>query len=250
MEIGGIFKNIENKKEREIYVWVYAVICLAVITILIGAANGYFSAYNCLGIVASKGNSGVVTTISEKAQDLHDMQARLRIIKDNFEKIKYPNRLALRGDINKDLSDIDFIVQTFTLKDFNPANADIQNPNETDSSSIPQMVEIIISGKLPTQNLIEFLHLTDRADRFWYVNTIEITPPDGAAEFFSKSYLALSPIKKKEMFELYEDSLNYPYITVTFSFYTFVKGSSETPASEVPAAAVNSNVQPSAAPAQ
>ena len=53
---------------------------------------------------------------------------------------------------------------------------------------------------------------------------MEIYPPEGQSEFFGKSFVMLPNFRKKEMFELYQESIDDPYVTVALTFYTFVRG--------------------------
>ena len=141
----------------------------------------------------------------------------------------------LRGSINKDLSEINFMVQTFTLKDYDPASMTVASKPKgrgsadiEDTSKMPDMVEIIISGKVPEKDMMRLFTLMNRTDRFWFVNSIEIYPPDGQSEFFGKSFVMLPGFRKKEMFKMYSESLEDPNITAAFTFYTFVRGSGRT----------------------
>ncbi len=233
MEInfGNFFKDIDSKKEKEIYTLIYGTIAAAVISVFIAGGAGYFTARNLIEVFNSRSNSGVVSDISVKAVELKDMKTRLQMIKSQFEDIKYPDRNMLRGSINKDLSEINFMVQTFTLKDYDPASMTVASKPKgrgsadiEDTSKMPDMVEIIISGRIPEKNMMRLFTLMNRTDRFWFVNSIEIYPPDGQSEFFGKSFVMLPGFRKKEMFEMYSESLEDPNITVAFTFYTFVRG--------------------------
>lgn len=237
IKLGNLFKDAETKKEKEIYSYIYGVVASAVISILIAGAAGHFTARNLVEVFNSKVNTGVVSDISVKAVELRDMQTRLKMIKSQFEDIKYPDRNMLRGSINKDLSEINFVVQTFTLKDysmFGPAG-ELQSRRSksmpvpaAEDVKMPDMVEIIISGRIPAEYMMRLFSLMNRTDRFWFVNSIEIYPPEGQSEFFSKSFVMLPSFRKKEMFDLYQESLDDPYITVSFTFYTFVRSSGKT----------------------
>lgn len=238
MEInfGSFFKDIESKKEKEIYSLIYGTIAAAIVSVFVAGGAGYFTARSLVNVFNSRSNSGVVSDISVKAVELKDMRTRLQMIKGQFEEIKYPDRNMLRGSINKDLSEINFMVQTFTLKDYDPASLAVPLKskgkdstgaavNETaEASKMPDMVEIIISGRIPEKNMMKLFSLMNRTDRFWFVNSIEIYPPDGQSEFFGKSFVMLPGFRKKEMFDIYSESLGDPNITVAFTFYTFVRG--------------------------
>lgn len=245
MEInfGNFFKDVETKKEREIYSLIYGVIAAAVVSVFVAGGAGCFTARNLIEVFNSRNNSGVVGDISAKAIELRDMQSRLKMIKNQFEDIKYPDRNMLRGSINKDLSEINFIVQTFTLKDYDPASFAAENqlkrkkqaqPASGASAKMPDMVEIIISGRIPAVNMMKLFSLMNRTDRFWFVNSIEIYPPEGQSEFFGKSFTMLPNFRKKEVFDLYQESLDDPYITAAFTFYTFVRGSEKPKADSIP----------------
>lgn len=243
IKIGNFFKGIETKKEKEIYSYVYGIVAAAVVSIFIAGGTGYFAAKNLVEIFNSRVNTEVVSDISTKAIELKDMQTRLKMIKSQFEDIKYPDRNMLRGSINKDLSEINFMVQTFTLRDYIMSGlaAEMQSKKKKTQEAIvagaqmPEMVEIVISGRIPAENMMKFFALVNRTDRFWFVNSIEIYPPEGQSEFFSKSFVLLPSFRRKEMFDLYQESLDDPYITIAFTFYTFVRGSGRT-GMEVPSA--------------
>ena len=234
IKFGNLFKDAETKKEKEIYSYIYGIVAAAAISILVAGAAGHFTARNLVEVFNSKVNTGVVSDISVKAVELRDMQTRLKMIKNQFEDIKYPDRNMLRGSINKDLSEINFIVQTFTLKDYSPSvsvgevksRKNKNAPLTEGAAGMPDMVEIIISGRIPAESMMKLFSLMNRTDRFWFVNSIEIYPPEGQSEFFSKGFITLPSFRKKEMFDLYQESLEDPYITVAFTFYTFVRGSS------------------------
>lgn len=237
----SFMKDVESKREKEIYVYIYALLLLAIVTVIIGGASGYISSKNLISVLNSRNNAQTVADISSKAGDLRDMQIRLSNIKGQFEEIKYPNRNTLRGNINQDMAKIEFNVQTFTLKDYDPtlaltAKAIAQNGGkapaagtETTASNMPKMVEINITGRIPERNLVKLSRMMDRKDRIWYIAAMEITPPEGAGDFFSKTYLDLPIDKKKDMFDMYQDSFDDPTVTCSVIFYTFVKDGSDEP---------------------
>lgn len=247
MEInfGNFFKDIETTKEKEIYSFIYGLIIVAILAVFIAGGTGYFTAKNLIEVFNSKNNSSVVADISTKATELKDIQTRLQMIKTQFEDIKYPDRNMLRGSINKDLAEINFNVQTFTLKDYDSTNivAETQARKKKSSPSasqltgedlissaakMPDTVEIIISGRIPVNDMIKLFTLIKRTDRFWFVNDMSIYPPEGQSEFFGKSFILLPNFRKKEMFDLYQDSFDDPYVTITFTFYTFVRSGTST----------------------
>lgn len=236
IKLGRFFKDAETKKEKEIYTYIYGIVATAVISIFIAGGAGYFAAKNLVEVFNSRINTGVVSDISAKAVELKDMQTRLKMIKSQFEDIKYPDRNMLRGSINKDLSEINFIVQTFTLRDYVISGLAAERQSKKKKSQgevpadvqMPDMVEIVISGRIPAENMMRLFSLMNRTDRFWFVNSIEIYPPEGQSEFFSKGFAMLPSFRKKEMFDLYQESLDDPYITIAFTFYTFVRGSGRT----------------------
>lgn len=233
---GSNFNNFLNglsKKEKDIYIYIYFAVAFAAVLIITSGVSGFVTAREMIKVFNSQSNTEVVRSIGNSAGELKDMQERLKLIKQQFENIKYPDRGMMRDSINKDLSSIGFAVQSITLRDLpldaisarvahGPRGADGSRVNPRE---IPAMIEVTITGSLPYSSTLPFFKLADRTDRFWYIDKLDINPPDGIAEFFSKSFMQLPVSQKKEMFETfdtYSDSEN-PYMTVVFSFYTFVK---------------------------
>ena len=230
--INNIFGKL-SKKEKDIYVSIYFMLVFSVVLIVTAAAAGLVTAKELINVLNSRSNTEVVRSIGNSAGELKDMQQRLQLIKQQFDGIKYPDRGMMRDSINKDLSAIGFAVQSITLRDL-PLDVISQRvangPRPSDGSrinpkDIPSMIEVTVSGTLPFSATMPFFKLADRTDRFWYIDKLDMNPPDGIAEFFGKSFMQMTVAQKKEMFsafDSYTDSDN-PYMTVVFSFYTFVK---------------------------
>lgn len=234
LKTGGFFKGLD-KKEKEIYICIYFTAAFALITMATAAAAGFVSAREWVNIYNSRSNTEVVRSVGDKAGELKTMQERLRLIKKQFDNIKYPDRGMMRDSINKDLAAAGFSVQSLTLRDLplDVVKSRIENglkgglpSKRVEAKDLPGMIEVKITGTLPLASMLSFFKLSDRTDRFWYIDELEITPPDGIAEFFSKNFAQLPVSKKKEMFEAYDSYAwtGEPFATVVFSFYTFVKG--------------------------
>lgn len=239
---GNLFKSIDDGNERKIYMYLYAVIAAGIVAVLVSAAAGHLMAFNGFMTSNNYNSIKVMNEVIENAAQLSAMDNRLKSIQTRFNEVKYQNRNSIRASINKDLSDIDFVVQTFTLKDFVPpeeimtgAKPTIQSdqgaaPEET-LAPAPAMVEVDITGRVSTENLIKVFNLIDHPDKLWYVTTLEIVPSESSGEFFSKSYLDLPVKEKKEMFKMYKEAIDEPMLNISMSFCTYVKsGEASAPA--------------------
>ncbi|WP_303149573.1 hypothetical protein [uncultured Cloacibacillus sp.] len=230
--LNNIFGKL-SKKEKDVYISIYFMLAFAIVLIVTSAGSGLITARELINVLNSQSNTEVVRSIGNSAGELKDMQQRLQLIKQQFESIKYPDRSMMRDSINKDLSAIGFAVQSITLRDL-PLDVISQRvangPRPSDGSrinprDIPSMIEVTITGTLPFSATMPFFKLADRTDRFWYIDKLDVNPPDGIVDFFGKSFMQMPVAQKKEMFDTFDSytDTDNPYMTVTFSFYTLVK---------------------------
>lgn len=222
------------KQEKDIYYGIYFVVFFSIALVAFSAASGLFTAHKLINIVNNYDNSSVIRSIGSKSEELRDMQSRLRLIKSQFENMKYPDRTVMRDTINKDLAKLGLTVQALTLKDLplETINTRVAKPGDLtpvfDKNNMPAMIEVSVAGVMPLSSLLDFFKLTDRTDRLWFVDRLTISPPEGLAEFFGKSFVTLPLDRKKEMFKLYEESLSEdPSVSVVFTFFTFVSSAGQ-----------------------
>lgn len=217
----NIFFDAENPLEKRIYMVIYISVAAAVLLGAVCFYSGSVIGNGAVTVLKSRDYADDIRTLNENTSGLSAMASQMNMLQKQFEELKYPDRSILRDDVNKDLAKCGFVVQAFNLRDYTPPAA--SGRKEKAPALYTSFVEASVRGYVSPEKLLDFLGFLNRKDRFWHIESLEISTPDGTADFFDNTFTNLPADKKIETIDKYRTTVGGEGLYINLNFSTFVR---------------------------